>query len=132
MIERIINNKHYGDSTLITRDKFLSEGEIVISNEVGLEGIYILNTRGEVVRIGKGGGSSESGSTEYVDAEFVRDYLRSHGYVTSAETGFNQFDNSVLIFRPHFVVRRETETAAEDIHTDILSFSFIYWSYTCS
>lgn len=86
MIERIINNKHYGDSTLITRDKFLSEGEIVISNEVGLEGIYILNTRGEVVRIGKGGGSSESGSTEYVDAEFVRDYLRSHGYVTSAET----------------------------------------------
>ena len=85
MIQRIINNKHYSDSSQITRDKFLSEGEIVISNEYGLEGIYILNTNGDVVRIGKGADESESGSTE-VDIEFVKNYLRAQAYMTSADT----------------------------------------------
>lgn len=89
MTQRIINNKHYGNSELITRDKFLSEGEIVISNEVGFEGIYILNTRGDVVKIGSKN-QQDSGSTippgDYVDAEFVRNYLIEHAYTTSAQT----------------------------------------------
>ena len=87
MIQRIINNKHYSDSALITRDKFLSEGEIVISNEVGFEGIYILNTHGDVVRIGHRNGESEdSGNTGYIDTELLREYLNEHAYITSAET----------------------------------------------
>lgn len=91
MAERILNNKHYSDYSLITRDKFKSMGEIVISNEYGFEGIYILNTNGDVVKIGNrsgqsGSGSTESGSTEYIDAEFLRNYLRAQGYMTSAQT----------------------------------------------
>ena len=91
MTQRIINNKHYSDSTLITRDKFLSDGEIVISNEYGFEGIYILNTNGDVVRIGyKSGGSSGStdsgGTEEFATTEFVRNYLKAQAYMTSAKT----------------------------------------------
>jgi len=91
MAERILNNKHYSDYSLITRDKFKSMGEIVISNEYGFEGIYILNTNGDVVKIGNrsgqsGSGSTESGSTEYIDAEFLRNYLRAQAYMTSAQT----------------------------------------------
>ena len=91
---RIIVNKHYSDSSLITADKFKNEGEIAISNEYGFEGIYIINTRGDVVKIGyNGGSSSESGSTsgstpsgDYVDKVFLRDYLRAQAYMTSAQT----------------------------------------------
>ena len=56
MGQRIVVNKHYTDSSQITRDKFLSQGEIAISNEFGSEGIYIINTNGDVVKIGMGGG----------------------------------------------------------------------------
>lgn len=79
MGQRIVLNKHYSDSSLITRDKFLSEGEIVISNEAGFEGIYILNSRGEVVKIG---GGSSSGSSI---SEDIKQFLKEN-YMTSAQT----------------------------------------------
>ncbi len=90
---RIVINKHYNDSSLITPDKFKDAGEIIISNEYGFEGIYIVNTNGDVIRLGYGGGSSESGSTsgstpsgDYVDKTFLRDYLKAQAYMTSSQT----------------------------------------------
>jgi uncharacterized protein YoxC len=92
-MERIVVNKHYNDSSLITPDKFKNQGEIAISNEYGFEGIYIINTNGDVVKIGYNGGSSSSGSTsgstpsgDYVDKTFLKDYLRAQAYMTSAQT----------------------------------------------
>ena len=87
-MSRIVVNKHYSDSTQITADKFVNSGEIIISNEYGFEGIYILNTNGQAIKIGNKvtSGSTDSGSTEYVDAEFVKNYLRAQAYVTSAKT----------------------------------------------
>ena len=63
MAQRIVVNKHFNDSSRITADKFLSDGEIIISNEFGFEGIYVRNTNGDVVRIGNGGSSSGGSST---------------------------------------------------------------------
>lgn len=79
MAQRIVVHKHYSDSSLITRDKFLSEGEIVISNESGFEGIYVLNSRGDVVKIG---GSSSSGSSI---SEDIKQFLKEN-YMTSGQT----------------------------------------------
>ena len=78
MAERIIINKHFDNSSDITYDKFKSYGEIVISNEPGFEGIYVVNTNGQVVKIGGGGGSIPVGDDVI---EFLRTY-----YMTSAQT----------------------------------------------
>ena len=88
---RTVLNKHYDSAANITADKFFNGGEIIISNEVGNEGIYILNTRGDVVKIGyNGGGSSESGGTipsgDYITGQDLRDYLHNQAYMTSADT----------------------------------------------
>lgn len=85
MAQRIVVNKHFNDSSRITADKFLSDGEIIISNEFGFEGIYVRNTNGDVVRIGNGG-SSSGGSSSDVTREWVQSYLRAQSYMTSADT----------------------------------------------
>lgn len=40
---RIVVNKHVNDKSSVTADNFQNNGEIVISNEVGNEGIFIRN-----------------------------------------------------------------------------------------
>ena len=86
---RTVLNKHYDSAANITADKFFNRGEIIISNEVGNEGIYIINTRGDVVKIGYKGGS-ESGGTipggDYITGQDLRDYLQNQAYMTSADT----------------------------------------------
>ena len=88
---RTVLNKHYDSAANITADKFFNGGEIIISNETGNEGIYILNNNGDVVKIGyNGGGSSESGGTipsgDYITSQDLRDYLHNQAYMTSADT----------------------------------------------
>ena len=89
---RILVNKHYSDSALITIDKFLNDGELIISNEYGFEGIFIKNNNGDVIKIGPGGSSGSGGtpssgsSGDYVDREWVKAYLKSGAYTTSAMT----------------------------------------------
>lgn len=76
---RVVLNKHYNNSSQITRDKFVSTGEIIISNEPGFEAIYLINTRGEVVKISS---VAISGSTT---PDEIKDFLREN-YLTSAQT----------------------------------------------
>lgn len=40
---RIVVNKHVNDKSSVTTENFQNNGEIVISNEVGNEGIFIRN-----------------------------------------------------------------------------------------
>lgn len=40
---RIVVNKHVDEKSSVTIEKFQNDGEIVISNEVGNEGIFIRN-----------------------------------------------------------------------------------------
>ena len=88
---RIVLHKHYSAATSVTADKFVDLGELVISNEVGNEGIYIINTNGDVVKIGyNGGGSPDSGGTtpvgDYITLDDLREYLDGQAYITSADT----------------------------------------------
>lgn len=48
---KIVVNKHKQFKKDITSDEFVNKGEIVISNQVGSEGIFVLNMNGEVVFI---------------------------------------------------------------------------------
>ena len=89
--ERIVINKSYNDSSRITPQSFdaiYGEGQIIISNEYGFEGIYILNTAGDIIRIGYNQVIT-SGSTADVSEEakiFVRDYIKAQAFITSSET----------------------------------------------
>ena len=76
---RVVLNKHYNDSSQITRDKFYNGGEIIISNEPGFEAIYLINARNEVVKISC---VAISGSTT---PDEIKDFLREN-YLTSAQT----------------------------------------------
>ena len=79
---RIVVNKHFDNSANITADKFVNKGELVISNEPGYEGLYILNKNGEVIKIGQySGGTSEGGNL----SEDVKAFLKKY-YMTSAQT----------------------------------------------
>lgn len=48
---KIVVNKHKQFKENITSDEFVNKGEIVISNQVGSEGIFVLNMDGEAVFI---------------------------------------------------------------------------------
>lgn len=48
---RIVVNKHVIDKSSVTAGDFQKDGEIVISNEVGNEGIFIRNSNKEPVFI---------------------------------------------------------------------------------
>lgn len=48
---RIVVNKHVDEKGLVTSDKFVNKGELIISNEDGYEGIFILNKSGNIVFI---------------------------------------------------------------------------------
>lgn len=75
---RIVVNKHYDNSLNITLDKFKNKGEVIVCNEPGFEGLYILSNDGSVIKVGQSGESTE------VSQEF-KDYLKNY-YLTSAET----------------------------------------------
>ena len=45
---RIVVNKHFDVKSNITPESFAHKGEIIISNQVGFEGIFIKNNNGEI------------------------------------------------------------------------------------
>ena len=87
---RIVVNKHYDNSLNVTSDKFVNRGEIIVCNEPGFEGLYILSIDGKVIKVGQS--NSEGGE---VSQEF-KDYLKSY-YLTSGETAnlINALDTRV-------------------------------------
>lgn len=48
---KIVVNKHKQFKDNVTPSEFVNKGEIVISNQVGSEGIFVLNMNGEAVFI---------------------------------------------------------------------------------
>lgn len=86
---RILVNKHFSNSNEIKEtifDALHGKGEIIISNEVGSEGLYIMNDSGVVVKVSGIDSSNTTGTTtpdEY--KEYLKNYLETY-YWTSAQT----------------------------------------------
>jgi hypothetical protein len=70
---RIIVNKHFSDKSKITSENFVNKGEIVISNQVGSEGIYFTNTKGELFCISPTEGKHVEVPEDY--KEYVNDVV---------------------------------------------------------
>lgn len=61
---KIVVNKHKNSKVDITPNEFVNKGEIIISNEVGSEGIFILNNDGNTIFISAHGNNTDGPSSE--------------------------------------------------------------------
>ena len=77
---KIVINKHFDSKDQITSDKFVNKGELIISNQVGFEGIFIKNNNEEILYIGPTEGTGTDIPLEY--KKYVDDRLS--GYTTDA------------------------------------------------
>lgn len=83
---RIISNKHYFNKEDIKSESFSNEygfGEIIICNEVGNEGIYVLNRKGQVIKINAIQSDGAIAPEDLYD--LINSYI-STNYITSAAT----------------------------------------------
>ena len=81
---KIVINKHFDSKDQITSDKFVNKGELIISNQVGFEGIFIKNNNGEILYIGPTEGTGTDIPLEY--KKYVEAFVdgRLSGYITAA------------------------------------------------
>ena len=77
---KIVVNKHFDVKSNITPESFAHKGEIIISNQVGFEGIFIKNNNEEILCIGPTEGTGTDIPLEY--KKYVDDRLS--GYTTDA------------------------------------------------
>lgn len=70
---RIVVNKHFDDKSKITSESFVNKGEIIVSNQVGYEGIFIVNKNGEIFFIGPTNGTGTDVPLEY--KEYIESYV---------------------------------------------------------
>ena len=70
---RIVVNKHFDVKSNITPESFAHKGEIIISNQVGFEGIFIKNNNGEIFYIGPTEGTGTDVPLEY--KEYIESYV---------------------------------------------------------
>ena len=79
---RIVVNKHFDVKSNITPESFALKGEIIISNEVGFEGIFIKNNNGEIFYIAPTEGTGADVPLEY--KEYIETFVngRLEGYIT--------------------------------------------------
>lgn len=86
---KIVINKHFDSKDQITSDKFVNKGELIISNQVGFEGIFIKNNNGEILYIGPTEGTGTDIPLEY--KKYVEAFVdgRLSGYITSATVNSN-------------------------------------------
>ena len=82
---RIVVNKHFDVKSNITPESFAHKGEIIISNQVGFEGIFIKNNNGEIFYIAPTEGTGTDVPLEY--KEYVESFVngRLEGYITQEE-----------------------------------------------
>ena len=92
---RIVVNKHFDVKSNITPESFAHKGEIIISNEVGFEGIFIKNNNGEIFYIAPTEGAGADVPLEY--KEYIEKFVngRLEGYVTQEE--FNELIKNIQI-----------------------------------
>lgn len=86
---KIVINKHFDSKDQITSDKFVNKGELIISNQVGFEGIFIKNNNGEILYIGPTEGTGTDIPLEY--KKYVEAFVdgRLSGYITAATVNSN-------------------------------------------
>lgn len=106
---RIVVNKHFDVKSQITPDKFVNKGELIISNQVGYEGIFISNKNGDVLFIGPTSGSSADVPVEY--KEYIETFVNNSlvDYLTSGET--------IALIK----ASANSESISEEIITEIVS-----------
>ena len=82
---RIVVNKHVDVKSNITAESFAHKGELIISNQVGFEGIFIKNNNGDVFYIAPTEGKGAEIPTEY--KEYIESFVngRLEGYITQEE-----------------------------------------------
>jgi hypothetical protein len=82
---RIVVNKHFDVKSNITPESFAHKGEIIISNQVGFEGIFIKNNNGEIFYIAPTEGTGTDVPLEY--KEYIETFVngRLEGYITQEE-----------------------------------------------
>jgi hypothetical protein len=85
---RIVVNKHSDIKSDITIDSFINKGEIIISNEVGNEGIFIKNTSGTPVFI-------SAKSAPIIDNHVVLTQSQ-YDKITRGEEGVDINGNSIM------------------------------------
>ena len=92
---KIVVNKHFDNKAQITPDKFVNKGELIISNQVGYEGIFIKNNNGEIFYIGPTEGTGTDVPLEY--KEYIETFVngRLEGYITKEE--FNELIKNIQI-----------------------------------
>ena len=92
---RIVVNKHFDVKSNITPESFAHKGEIIISNEVGFEGIFIKNNNGEIFYIAPTEGTGADVPLEY--KEYIETFVngRLEGYITQEE--FNELIKDVQV-----------------------------------
>lgn len=92
---KIVVNKHFDSKAQITPDKFVNKGELIISNQVGYEGIFIKNNNGEIFYIGPTEGTGTDVPLEY--KEYIESFVngRLEGYITKEE--FNELIKNIQI-----------------------------------
>lgn len=89
---RIVVNKHVKNKDEITPLKFVNEGEIVISNESGREGIAIVNTNGEIVFVGQ---QKNNNNNHYFLSDIEYQELIENGKVET-EDGVIVYDDTAF------------------------------------
>lgn len=91
---RIVVNKHFDDIAKITSESFVNKGEIIVSNQVGNEGILIKNNNGEIFLIGptNGAGSEESSKHFLISASQYEDLVKNGKVIIDGEEIF--YDNN--------------------------------------
>ena len=92
---RIVVNKHFDVKSNITPESFAHKGEIIISNQVGFEGIFIKNNNGEIFYIAPTEGTGADVPLEY--KEYIESFVngRLEGYITQEE--FDELIKNVQI-----------------------------------
>ena len=82
---RIVVNKHFDVKSQITPESFAHKGELIISNQVGYEGIFIKNNNGEIFYIAPTEGTGADIPLEY--KEYIETFVngRLEGYITKDE-----------------------------------------------
>jgi hypothetical protein len=92
---RIVVNKNFNEKSKITPESFVHKGEIIISNQVGYEGIFIKNNVGDIFYIGPTEGTGADVPTDYKD--YIESFVNGRliDYVTVDE--FNEVIGNIQI-----------------------------------
>lgn len=82
---RIVVNKHFDVKSNITPESFAHKGEIIISNQVGLEGIFIKNNNDEIFYIAPTEGTGTEVPVDF--KEYIETVINGRlvGYITKEE-----------------------------------------------